>query len=336
MSFTQMKDNIDYNDTVFIHIGFDNMVPIIVKKGESTQTKFGHIKHDQIVGKAFGSKYMNNKGWVHLIHPTPELWTLGLPHRTQILYTTDISMVILQLDIQPGSVVVEAGTGSGSLSHSFLRTVQPSGRLLTFEFHEERSKKARLEFEEHGLQEFVTCTHRDVCADGFQLSHVADAVFLDLPRPWECITSSKAAIKKEGGRICSFSPCIEQVQRTCEELARQGFSEISTLECLQRNYNVQYAKLQNMNLGDKKIDTPAQKSDSSIEEVDLKADSHKSTDPPAKSVKLEVSNDKSNEDISESCKESSNVSQFCFTSAVPVYNMPGHTGFLTFASLWSH
>ena len=46
-----MKDNIDYNDTVFIHIGFDNMVPIIVKKGESTQTKFGHIKHDQIVGK---------------------------------------------------------------------------------------------------------------------------------------------------------------------------------------------------------------------------------------------------------------------------------------------
>ena len=139
-----------------------------------------------------------------------------------------------------------------------------------------------------------------------------------------------------GGRICSFSPCIEQVQRTCEELARQGFSEISTLECLQRNYNVQYAKLQNMNLGDKKIDTPAQKSDSSIEEVDLKADSHKSTDPPAKSVKLEVSNDKSNEDISESCKESSNVSQFCFTSAVPVYNMPGHTGFLTFASLWSH
>ena len=52
---------------------------------------------------------VNRKGWVYLLHPTPELWTVNLPHRTQILYTTDISMVLLQLDIKPGSVVVESG-----------------------------------------------------------------------------------------------------------------------------------------------------------------------------------------------------------------------------------
>ena len=51
----------------------------------------------------------NRKGWIQLLHPTPELWTLNLPHRTQILYTTDISVAILQLGIKPGSIVVESG-----------------------------------------------------------------------------------------------------------------------------------------------------------------------------------------------------------------------------------
>lgn len=63
---------------------------------------------------------LNKKGWVYLLHPTPELWTVNLLHRTQILYTTDISMVILRLALKPGSVVVESGnnvvcTGKASL-----------------------------------------------------------------------------------------------------------------------------------------------------------------------------------------------------------------------------
>ena len=44
-----------------------------------------------------------------MLLPTPELWTLSLPHRTQIVYTTDISHVVLRLNLKPGSVVVESG-----------------------------------------------------------------------------------------------------------------------------------------------------------------------------------------------------------------------------------
>ena len=87
------------------------------------------------------------------------------------------------------------GTGSGSLSHALIRSVMPTGRLHTFEFHAERCAAAAKEFEEHGLADYVTAKHRDVCAAGFELSHEADAVFLDLPAPWECIGHAKQALK---------------------------------------------------------------------------------------------------------------------------------------------
>ncbi|CAD0204754.1 unnamed protein product [Chrysodeixis includens] len=40
------------------------------------------------------------------------------------------------------------------------------------------------------------------------------------------------------GRFCSFSPCIEQVQRTCLALQEHGFQEISTMEVLQNELKV--------------------------------------------------------------------------------------------------
>ena len=58
------------------------------------------------------------RGWAFVLHPTPELWTLTLPHRTQILYTPDISMVLTQLELRPGSVVCEAGQWIQSASSS--------------------------------------------------------------------------------------------------------------------------------------------------------------------------------------------------------------------------
>lgn len=51
-----------------------------------------------------------------------------------------------------------------------------------------------------------------------------------------------------GGKLCSFSPCIEQVQRTCAKLVSKGFIELNTYECLQREVHVQYRNLPILNL----------------------------------------------------------------------------------------
>jgi len=89
------------------------------------------------------------RGSVYLLKPSSTLHTIALSHRTQILYAPDISMVLLLCDIKCGSIIVESGTGSGSLSTSIGKTVFPDGHLYTFEFNAERVKLAQKELQKH-------------------------------------------------------------------------------------------------------------------------------------------------------------------------------------------
>ncbi|KAI8069509.1 tRNA methyltransferase complex GCD14 subunit-domain-containing protein [Gongronella butleri] len=218
----------------------DNQVAVTIKAGEELNNRFGAFMHDDIIGKEYGSRIVsrNAKGYIYVLHPTPELWTMVVPHRTQILYLPDISFISLYLDMKPGSHVLECGTGSGSFSHSIARTVAPHGKLYTFEYHGNRAMTARNEFEAHGLGDIITLEHRDVCKNGFGLKDAVNCAFLDLPAPWEAIGSAKEAFKQHRtGKICTFSPCIEQVSRSVQALYDHGFVDITMFECLMREHN---------------------------------------------------------------------------------------------------
>lgn len=322
MSFDGYKDLIEEGDDVILYINFNVMYALKViekrtdKKGEVMenvfQTTFGALKVKDLIGKRFGSKVRLSRGYGFVLHPTPELWTKTLPHRTQIIYATDISLIIMNLELKPGSVVIESGTGSGSLSHSLIRTVAPNGHLHTFDFHEKRVETAQEEFKSHKVDHLVTARHRDVCADGFELDNVADAVFLDLPHPWDAIPHAKRALKLTGGRICSFSPCIEQVQKACEALRAQGFTEISTMECLLRELQVRRI---------------------TMAKFDANWESKEVTE--SKKRKLEDSEATSETDSkSEPEKNGQHPAEDCqFVTGIPLVSMPGHTGYLTFATL---
>lgn len=194
-------------------------------------------------------------GYIHLLRPTPALWSLSLSHRTQIVYLPDISFIMNELRIRPGSRVIEAGTGSGSMSHSLAMTIDKScatpttqpqlenknpGKLFTFEYHATRCAKAKDEFSAHGLLDrVVNLEHRNVCKDGFGDSPTrVDAVFLDLPAPWEAVPKVVKHLRDDiSTRICCFSPCIEQVTRTVQALDANGFTRkpcvsIAHLSCI--------------------------------------------------------------------------------------------------------
>ncbi|XP_069697825.1 tRNA (adenine(58)-N(1))-methyltransferase catalytic subunit TRMT61A isoform X2 [Periplaneta americana] len=323
MSFEKFKDVIEQGDTVILYLSVNNMHAIQVqpkiknKKDEWVenvfQTMYGALKVQSLVGKKFGTKVALSRGWAYVLHPTPELWTLTLPHRTQIIYTPDISMIIFQLEIRPGSVVIESGTGSGSLSHALIRCIKPLGHLYTFDFHEYRVSVVREEFEAHGIGQFVTVEQRDVCQNGFgtELNGKADAVFLDLPHPWEAVPHAAAAIKDSGGRFVSFSPCIEQVQRTCEALSQHGFMELATTECLQKELQVQ-----TRNMPILQLDFLKQKS------VEVK-------DPAAENPEASTSEKQGRG----AWKSNSNREMSRFVTGMPPQTMTGHTGYLTAATL---
>jgi tRNA (adenine57-N1/adenine58-N1)-methyltransferase len=195
MSILQSTSFIREGDLVVLFGGKDDMHSIRIARNQIFNGRFGHFHHNDLIGLPYGSRVYSKKGAQgHMLAllPTADLWSSVLRHRTQILYPTDNSVIIFNLEVKPGSRVVESGTGSGSLSTFFIRALAPTGHLFTYEFHQGRAEYARKEFEENGLSNYVTVTHRDVVQHGFLqvegvLEESIDAVFLDLPAPWEVI-----------------------------------------------------------------------------------------------------------------------------------------------------
>jgi len=63
------------------------------------------VAAQDFIGRQFGCRVSARppqKGYLYLLAPTPELWTLVLRHRTQILYAADIALVCAFLELRPG------------------------------------------------------------------------------------------------------------------------------------------------------------------------------------------------------------------------------------------
>eukprot|EP00347_Sterkiella_histriomuscorum_P016963 403351184 len=260
--FSYTSDNmIKEGDTVIIWESADSIKQIQMKRGSTFQNKHGAFPHGDIIDKVeYGTKVFSKSmmGWMHILRPNSHIYTTSLAQRTQILYTPDISQVLFKLELQPGYRVAESGTGSGSLSVSILKTIVPTGHLFTYEFNQVRAEKAKEDFQRLGFYpNNVHVTHRDVLNNGFLLNDdqtqevlVApgsiDAIFLDLPSPERAVPHAYQVLRK-GGKLCNFSPCIEQVQKAVTEMARQGFYEIRTYETLTREYTVNKYEYESLN-----------------------------------------------------------------------------------------
>ena len=221
-----------------------NLTSFTVMSGGSIQSKCGAFRHDLMLGKPYGTLFSpTGEGAedgrpAHVLKLTPELWTLSLPRRTQILFSADISLVVLRLNARPGAILIESGTGSGSLTHALARAVVPGGTVHTFEFNKHRADAARDEFTHHGLGGVVRSVFRDVVADGFvgvggAPPHTATGLFLDVPNPWAAIKHAATALAL-GGVLCSFSPCVEQVARVVAAATALGFGDVCVIETLAR------------------------------------------------------------------------------------------------------
>jgi tRNA (adenine57-N1/adenine58-N1)-methyltransferase len=147
--------------------------------------------------------------------------------------------MILKTGIQSGMRVVECGAGSGSLTMALANAVAPGGMVYTYDVREKHLENARMNIENAGYSEYVEFKLRQA-QEGFDEKDV-DVVILDLPSPWDGIESAAKSLRG-GGRIASLSPTFNQVEKCVENLEKNGFVYIETLELLLRYLQVSTGK----------------------------------------------------------------------------------------------
>ena len=234
-------DLIKENDLIFLILDQRRRWLIPVKSGGSFHTHKGIIEFDDIIGQSYGtvvfSKPYEQQGYkFFVLKPLPSDYVVHMARKTQIIYPEDAGLIILYTGIGPGSIVIEAGCGSGALSCILGNFVRPSGHVYSYDIRQKSLKRAKINVEQANLQDFISIQYGDILID--ELSHVnVDSIVLDMPQPWKAIPRVKNYLKLSG-TLVSFSPTIEQVKKTTESLRRNDFFEVNTYELIKRKIQV--------------------------------------------------------------------------------------------------
>jgi tRNA (adenine57-N1/adenine58-N1)-methyltransferase len=207
---------------------------IRLQDGQELHTHRGILVHDELIGKQWGSQVFSHIGApFYILQPALGDLITNTRRSTQILYPKDIGFILMNMGIQPGQHVLEAGTGSGAMTTALANTVGAHGHVTTYDTREDMINLARKNITLLGLQDRVTFKHQDV-SDGFDENDVL-ALFMDIPNPESCVSQVKQALIS-GGFFGCIVPTANQVIRLLPVLRIEGFAFIEICEIMVRYY----------------------------------------------------------------------------------------------------
>jgi tRNA (adenine57-N1/adenine58-N1)-methyltransferase len=210
--------------------------------GRQWHSHLGSVAHDDVIGALEGTSVVTSGGSKLLVfRPTLADFTLKMKRGAQVVYPKDIALILVYADIFPGASVIEAGTGSGSLTLALARAVGDSGRVISYEVREDHYARGEENIASWyeglgGKPENVELRLGDVF-DGAPERGI-DRMILDLPEPWRAIGRATESLDS-GGVFCCFLPTVPQVSQTVEAMRAGGFVLVSTFEGLLRTWNVE-------------------------------------------------------------------------------------------------
>ncbi|MEM2969841.1 MAG: tRNA (adenine-N1)-methyltransferase [Candidatus Bathyarchaeia archaeon] len=227
-----MEETIQEESNVLLFLDRRRSYLVKVEKDKDLHTHKGFIRLKDLIGKEYGARIKSSLGTEFVaLKPSIRDYVFKMARKTQIIYPKDIALIVMFSGIQPGSQVVEAGTGTGALTTALASYVKPSGRVYSYEIRPEFIQTAKKNLEKAGVAEYVEIRNQDI-TQGIQEKGI-DSVVLDLATPWLVIPHAYSALKGSGSLV-SFSPTMDQVVKTVEALEETGFVDIETVECLLR------------------------------------------------------------------------------------------------------
>ncbi len=168
-----------------------------------------------------------------VLKPTLHDLVKGVKRQTQIIYPKDIGYICMRLGVGPGQRLIEAGSGSGSLTVALSWFCGDSGRVYTYEQRPEFAKLCRRNLEWAGVGGNVEQHERDI-AEGFAQTGV-DGLFLDVRTPWVYLDQAAAAVAP-GAPLGFLLPTTNQVCTLLDNLEKGPFASLEVLEILVRRY----------------------------------------------------------------------------------------------------
>ena len=208
-----------------------------LQTGGEFQSHRGVIKHDNMIGKPWGSQIISHNGSpFFLLQPSLADLLRDIKRNTQILYPKDIGFILVTMGIGPGQHILEAGTGSGALTSAFAFAVGAQGHVTTYEVRPQMQELARRNLTMLGLEDRVTMKLGDV-SNGFEEKDV-DALFLDLPNPFDYVHHVRAALKP-GGFFGTILPTANQVIKLLTALRQNRFAFVDVCETMLRYYKAE-------------------------------------------------------------------------------------------------
>ena len=214
---------------------------IVLQAGTKFASHRGIIPHDELIGKLWGTQVYSHTGApFFLLQPSLSNLLTDLPRTTQILYPKDIGFILVTMGVGPGQKVIEAGTGSGSMTTALAYAVGNEGHVVSYEIKPDNQNLARKNLTRFGLDSRVDFKLRDI-QEGFDETD-ADSFFLDVPNPYDYVAQVRAALKP-GGFLCCLIPTVNQVEKTLYSLRREKYAFIDVCEILLRYYQPEPTKL---------------------------------------------------------------------------------------------
>ena len=208
-----------------------------LKAGAKFETHRGVLMHDDLIGRPWGTQVFSHIGSpFYLLQPSLGDLLLDLPRTTQILYPKDIGYIFVTMGIGPGRKVVEAGTGSGSMTTALAYALGAKGRVISYEVKPDVQTLARKNLTRFGLESRVDFKLRDL-AEGLDETD-ADCFFLDVPNPYDYTIQVRNTLKP-GGFLCCLIPTFNQVEKTLLALRQTHFAFIEVCELLLRFYQAE-------------------------------------------------------------------------------------------------